>query len=327
MASLLGFTAAALTSIAVVAQTAASTDQDFTALLKAGKRAEAEALARDRVAKSAQDDVALWYLARLSANDAKKREALIPSVEKCVKDLPQSARCASALGSLYGSAAMLAGITGGLKYAGSIKELLQKAVVLDPKSYDMRRDLIQFYLQAPGIAGGSVRKAIENATEFAKHDAVRGQLLRAEIHVYEKEFAKAESLVAGLNAGADTALAEQLFGAMNSIGFAMVANNEAAKARTLFERQIAAQPKSASAQFGLGRALLELKQVDAAITAMEKARELDANTVVQYRLGIAYQTKGERAKATQLLQQFLALQSQGRAADDARKRIEEMKKG
>lgn len=317
-------TAALLTCLGAHAQSA---DADFTPLLKAGKRVDAETLARERVTKNPGDDVAFWYLARLGSNDPAKRDALIPQVEKCVKDLPRSARCASALGSLYGAAAMSAGITGGLKYAGSIKDLMLKAVELDPKNYDMRRDLGQFYLQAPGIAGGSVRKAIENAADFAKLDAARGGLLRAEVHVYEKEYAKAEALVSAIKPGADAALADQLASAIASIGFAMASNNEAALAQKLFERQIAAAPANATAHFGLGRALLEQKNIDAAIASMEHALKLDPTITAQYRLGVAYQAKGDRAKATQLFQQFLKIQPTGRASDDAKKRIEDMKKG
>lgn len=49
-----------------------------------------------------------------------------------------------------------------------MKSAWEKAVQLDPKTVDARESLIQYYLQAPAIAGGSVDKAIEMATEIKK---------------------------------------------------------------------------------------------------------------------------------------------------------------
>ena len=312
-------------SMLVIPAFATSTDAEFNVLAKARKLAELESLAREKLAKNTKDDVALWYLSRFVAGDAKKREELIPRAEQCIKDLPQSARCHSALGSMYGAAAMSAGITAGLKYAGNIKEMFQKAVELDPKHFDMRRDLNQFYLQAPGLAGGSVRKAIQNSTDFAKVDPARAQLLRAEVHIYEKEFDKAEAVISNIKPGSDSDLADSLRGTTSSLGFAMINANEAAKAQKLFERQITADATNANAHFGLGRSLLEQKQVDAAISSMERALQIDPKLTAHYRLGIAYQTKGDKPKAAAMYKQFLTYSTQGRAADDARKRLDEMK--
>lgn len=306
---------------------AQSTDAEFSALSKARKSVEMESLARDRISKNANDDIALWYLGRVVAGDAKKRDELIPRAEQCIKDLPQSARCHNLLGSLYGAAAMSAGVTAGIKYASRIKEMFVKAVELDPRHYPMRRDLNQFYLQAPGIAGGSVRKAIDNSNDFAKVDASRSQLLRADVHIYEKEYAKAEAILSALKSAGDSDLAEAIQAATTNLGLAMVNNGSPDKAQTLFERQIAVNPGNAAAHFGLGRALLEQKALDSAILSMERALQIDPKLTGHYRLGIAYQRKGDKAKARAAFEQFLAYSSQGRAADDARKRLDELRAG
>lgn len=305
---------------------AQSTDADFTALIKASNRAGAEALARERFTKNAKDDIAIWYASRLGASDAKKRDELIQRAEQCIQDLPQSARCHSALGTLYGTMAMSGGMTAGLKYAGKIKDMMQKAVTLEPKNFDMRRDLNQYYLQAPGIVGGSVRKAIENSVDFGKIDSLRGQLLRAEIHTYEKEFGKAESLLRAMMPGNDADLAETQLTALANLGFSMVNNDKGLEAQKLFEQLLASRPMQASLHFGLGRALLVQKNHDAAITAMERALQLDPKITAHYRLGMAYQAKGDNAKAIAAYQQFLSYTKTGRAADDANKRLEELKK-
>jgi tetratricopeptide (TPR) repeat protein len=289
---------------------AASSESDFSVLAKARKSAEIETLARARLSSDSKDDIALWYLGRFIASD-----------------LPQSAHCHNLLGTLYGAAALSAGITAGIKYASRIKEMFLRAVELQPKHFDMRRDLNQFYLQAPGIAGGSVRKAVQNSAEYAAIDPARGQLLRAEVHVYEKEFDRAEALVGGIKVGGDADLADAVRSATSNIGFALINADAAPKAEKLFAKQIAASPSYATAHFGLGRALLEQKQADAAIASMERALQLEPSLTAHYRLGIAYQQKGDKAKAAAMYRQFLTYSSQGRAADDARERLDQLKSG
>jgi tetratricopeptide (TPR) repeat protein len=306
---------------------AESTDADFSTLLKARNRDAAEALARERMAKNAKDDIALWYAARLGSANAQKRDELIPRAEQCIKDLPESARCHSALGSLYGSLAMSGGMSAGLKYAGKIKDLMLRAVQLAPTNYDMRRDLNQFYLQAPGIVGGSVRKAIENSNDFGKFDATRGQLLRAEVHIYEKEFSAAESLLRGIKTTNNAEMADIVFSALTNLGFALLNNKKVVEAQKLFEQHIASHPNDAASHFGLGRALLEQKNYDAAITSIERALQIDPKQTVHYRLGMAYEGRGDKARAIAAYQKFLSYNKTGRAAEDAIKRMEALKKG
>jgi tetratricopeptide (TPR) repeat protein len=305
----------------------ANSEADFKALIKERKFAEAEALAQQRVAKDSKDDTAWWYLSRFGAGDEKKREALIPKLEKCIADLPMSAKCHHALGSVYGAAAQSAGMVNGIKYAGRIKDMFAKAVELDPANYDSRRDLNMFYLQAPGIVGGSVRKAFANADAHAKLNPAQGAILRAEAHAYDKEFEQAEKLLAGIKpvAGDDTTpglLAQAWFG----VGVAMISDKKAPAAVALFERRVAAEPMNAVLHAGLGRAQLETGAAEAAIASYEKALALDKSLNVHYRLGIAYQTKGDKAKALAALQQFMGTNPSGRAADDAKSRIEVLKK-
>jgi tetratricopeptide (TPR) repeat protein len=222
--------------------------------------------------------------------------------------------------------AMSGGMTGGMKYVGKIKEALQKSVELAPTNYDMRRDLVQFYLQAPGIAGGSVRRATENAEAFSKIDPFRGQLLMADVLAYDKKFERAEATLHALKP-ADTEQADMLSASQASLGFSMINNEQLARAQALFERLVGQRATNAMAHFGLGRALLEQKQVDAAISAMERALQIDPKINAHYRLGIAYQTRGDKSKAISLFNQFLSYATSGRAAEDARKRLEELKRG
>lgn len=298
-----------------------SADAEFDTLRRAGKSAELESLARGKLAKNAKDDVALWHLALAVADDANKRDELIALAERCIQDMPRSARCHNALGNLYGVVASSQGMAAGLKYAGRVKEHYATAAEIDPKQFAFRRDLNQFYLFAPRLMGGGVGKAIRGAEDFAKFDVARGQVLRAEAHTHEEEFDEAEALLTAIRPGTDLALAEAVQEATSALGLALIDDGQPARARKVFERQVAADPRYGFAHFGLGRALLEQKELDGAIAALERALQLDPKSRAHYRLGIAYQGKGDPAKALAMFRHFLSYSPQGRAADDARKRI------
>ena len=304
---------------------AQSTEADFAPLIKEQKIADIEKLAGERIRLNEKDDVAIWYLASVVGNDAVKRETVIAKAEACIKAAPESAKCHHALGRLYSGAALSSGLINGVKYASRIKEEFAKTVALEPANFSARRDLIQFYLQAPGLAGGSVQKAIENSDAHGKIDARQGQLLRADVYIYEKEFAKAEALLAAIKPTGDDVMIRAIPQAWVGLGFAMINDKQSAKAQILFERLLAADMNNALMHFGLGRAQLENNAVDAAITSLERALKIDSKLNAHYRLGIAYQTKGDKPKAIASLQKFLTYAATGKTADDARQRINAMK--
>lgn len=311
----------AVSLAAVSVAQAQSTDAEFAALLRADKVKEAEQLARQRLSANPKDEVALWTLGRLTGSEAAARKEMLAKAEACVAERPQSARCHNLIGSLLGIQAQGGGMSEGLKLIGRIKEGLIKGAELDPSHYAIRRDLVQFYLQAPGIAGGSVRKAREQAEEFAKKDPARGALLSAEVLIYDKEFPKAEAVLAGVKPGTDADLADSLRATRSNLGFGLLQDEKADAARKQFEAVIAADPTHANAHLGLGRALLALDQAAAAVSVLERGLQLNPKLRAHYRLGMAYEKVGDKAKAIAAFKQFLGYQSEGKAADDARKRV------
>lgn len=68
-----------------------------------------------------------------------------------------------------------------LPYAFKIKKGFVKAVELDPENMDARRDLIQFYIEAPRLVGGSTEKAREVLKPIAELDPIEGMNVEAKI--------------------------------------------------------------------------------------------------------------------------------------------------
>jgi len=50
-----------------------------------------------------------------------------------------------------------------------------EAVRLDPDELDARSGLVQFYTLAPAMFGGSLEKALQEATEIGRRNAARGR--------------------------------------------------------------------------------------------------------------------------------------------------------
>lgn len=306
----------------------ASTDDQLGAMMKKREYGQVDRLARERLRTNASDEQAYNYLAMAAlSGDPSMREDAIPMIKACTEKLPKSGRCHHRLGQLYGVAAMSGGLMAAMKYGSQIKDLFMKAVELEPANFEARRDLTQFYLQAPGIVGGSVKKAEEQVAAHAKINPQQARLLDLDVRIFQKEWDAAEQLLASLG-GHDDASRAAARPAMANLGFALINANQAERARKHFEKSIAQQSDYAPFHFGLGRALFEAKQIDAAIVSLERSTELDPAIGAQYRLGIAYQLKGDKPRAISNLEAFLNVKPPrtGKAADDARQRLEALKR-
>jgi tetratricopeptide (TPR) repeat protein len=86
------------------------------------------------------------------------------------------------------------GMFGKMSAADDGKAAFDEAVRLDSTHVKARLGLIQFYVNAPGIAGGSYAKAKEQARAIADLPGfkIRGLLSLAGVHVAEEEWADAE---------------------------------------------------------------------------------------------------------------------------------------
>jgi tetratricopeptide (TPR) repeat protein len=73
-----------------------------------------------------------------------------------------------------------------------VKSEFERAVALDPKMVDARMGLVDFYSIAPGIMGGSIDKAKEQAAEISKLNPLRGHFALARVAERQKDLATAE---------------------------------------------------------------------------------------------------------------------------------------
>ena len=103
---------------------------------------------------------------------------------------PQNSLYELWLGRIYGEKADRAGFVSAAGLARKVRTAFVRAVELDPKSWEARTDLAEFYLEAPGIVGGGKDKA------QAQADALRA-LNPAMAHWIEARLAEKNQDAAG----------------------------------------------------------------------------------------------------------------------------------
>ena len=134
---------------------------------------------------------ARYYLGRI-AFSRKEYDDAADFFEEATEANDKVADYFSWLGNTYGTIAGDANpIRQGL-LAPKMKSAWEKAIALDSKNLDARTSLIQYYLQAPGIMGGSVEKAKEVAKQILILKPAEGHLQIGNIYMHEKKTMEAE---------------------------------------------------------------------------------------------------------------------------------------
>ncbi|NND63968.1 MAG: tetratricopeptide repeat protein [Flavobacteriaceae bacterium] len=126
------------------------------------------------------------------AGYAKDWDTAISYYEPLVEKDPNNANYHFKLGGSLGMKALSISRIRALSYVGDIKKHFEKAAKLDPNHIETRWALVEYYIQLPGIIGGSERKAIKYANELGKISAVDGYLANGYVAEYSKRPEDAE---------------------------------------------------------------------------------------------------------------------------------------
>jgi cytochrome c-type biogenesis protein CcmH/NrfG len=137
------------------------------------------------------DARAACYLGRIAmrADDAKQATEWFEAATRLEPDNPDYHLW---LGRADGARARESSKLSQIGLAKKIRAQFERASTLDPENLEARSSLIDYYLQAPGMLGGSVDKARQQAAEIRKRDAYRGALADARIAEDQKDLAGAE---------------------------------------------------------------------------------------------------------------------------------------
>jgi len=164
-------------------------------LISKGHYKQARVLLEKRLAANANDADAMAQMAMVKL-EFRDVEPAIKLAEKAVSLKPNDAKTHEALADCYGQKAEGdVGMFEGLRLAKAFRREAEATLAIDPKNYEAMHSLMQFFLEAPGIAGGSTSKANEMAEKISAVNLSRGFLAKAEIATHEKQYDQVLSLV------------------------------------------------------------------------------------------------------------------------------------
>lgn len=182
LASLLLLSAS--TTLAVVDDTKLKSATDLFTQRKLAEAQQAfEALAQTDPSQPELQFYLGWIA--LQKDDADKA---IGYLERATLAAPREGRYQLRLGDAYGRAAQKASVFSQLGLAKKCKTAYEKAVELDGRNVEARQALMNFYLQAPGFAGGSTEKAQTLAEETKQFDPPRGRQMLASVYSAQKKY-------------------------------------------------------------------------------------------------------------------------------------------
>ncbi len=261
------------------------------ALFAASDKAQEAEVAYEKIAAAdpacaeAQNYLAQLALRRDDADQARAH------AEKAAALAPDNADIQNTLGDAYGRSAQKAGIFSQLGLAKKSLAAYQRAVALEPNNVDYHQDLLEYYREAPGIAGGGMDKALVEAAAIKKLDAQRGHLAFGTLYTADKKF--------------DQALAE-------------------------FDAALKTAPDDYDALYQVGKLGAQSGQhLDRGLAALQRCFELTppatpdtpSHAAVQWRMGNIFEKKNDLVHARTAYEAALQIDPQLTQAAEALKRL------
>jgi tetratricopeptide (TPR) repeat protein len=255
-----------------------------------------------------------YYLARVYFRNNELDDAE-EYLEKALKAYPQ-AETYNLAGGIYGTQAGQASIFSKLGYAKKSKKYLQKAYDADPTNVAYISGLIQFNIQAPGIAGGDMDAVESLLKQMEKYNKKQAIILRIQYLIEEED---EETALRYLDE--EISKNPSNVGLVYSKGFLFQSMEENDKAVIQYNKAIAQETKNESdikahydALYQLGRLasiekkwLEEGKQAFVEFIKHEKIAGTPPKSWANYRLGLIYKALKQNKLAQQSFNASLAL--------------------
>ena len=263
---------------------------------------------------------AQFYLGRI-AFAKKEYDDAADYFEEATEASDKEAEYFTWLGDTYGTIAGDANVITQGMLAPKMKNAWEKAITLDPKNLGSRLSLIQYYLQAPGIMGGSVEKAKDVAAQVSKINPAEGHRQLGNIYMKEKNTNEAEKqfiLMAKVDPTYVSGLANFYTG-----------QKQYDKAFQLFEEAIQKNPNDFVSIYQYGRTCAVSGQ------RLEKGEEYLKKYLTSYspksnepshaganmRLGQIYEKKGNKKEAKRLYELAVKADSNLKDAKEGLERV------
>lgn len=301
---------------------AGSKSEEGIQLFEARKFDEARSSLEAAVREDPQDARAANYLGRVYL-EAGNSDRAVEWMGRSVALEPTNAEYHLWLGRAYGNQAMQASVLKQPSLARKVKKEFEEASRLDPDNLEARFGLIEFYLRAPGILGGSPKKADEQAEEIRRRDFLQGHRARGRIAEHRKDFDRALAQY-------DAAAREfpEKTEPFYWIGALLVRENDYAKAFEVYEKLLEENPSEMKACYQIGHiAFLSGQRLERGKECLtlylqhEPRPDEPSLASAHYRLGLLYEKSGNRDLARREYSAALDLEP---ALPDARQALKKV---
>ena len=277
------------------------------AMLRHGDPRSAELVASLASARPADPRVGVLKVRLLMLQ--KQGEQAVKAAEALVAAAPGDAAAHLWLGMAYGNRIGSVGMFAKASMAPKIRAAFERAVELDPALHQASLALVEYYLQAPSIVGGSVPKAEALAKALRARDVAFGEFALARLAMQDGNAAEARKHVLAAYAARPSEAQFRM-----AAGLLHQDAHEWDQAFATFEAWTRDEPESASAWYQVGRtAVLSEQRLDAGIAAFRRVLALHeqpgapGHQHAWWRMGQALALQGDRAQARQAFERALAL--------------------
>lgn len=263
---------------------------------------------------------AYYRLGVENLHDPSNADRAIDHLEKAVELDEGNAEYHFMLAEAYMANFQYAGLVRMPFLAPKVKSQLELAVKHDPGSTVYREALVNYYVYAPAILGGSYQKAHEQSEEISKIDPYVGMLAHAGVYAEEGEGDKAVNLYKKAIYSRPGS-----WQAYHHFGSHYLGIGEVDAAILMFQKYVEVAPDQAESYYQLGRAYQQKRKYQETIVAFQKALEKDPSRApLVFRMGQLYEFMGNKILAREQYQRYLSMVPSGRAADDARVKVREL---
>lgn len=244
--------------------------------------------------------------------DSSKWDDAVQAFEKAVKADDKNAEYHLWLARGLGEIAQRANVFRQAYLAKRVKSEFEKTVQLDPSSIGGHDGLRTFYAEAPGVMGGSMAKAREEAEAIARVNPMRGHFARAANFNKEKDTVAYERELRA----AVTEFPDSLTATATLVNW-LVGKKREPEAFAAIDKYVARRPGDILGAWWIGRtAAITGKELDRGEQALKKVlasyetdttAKLLAPASVHFRMGDIHAKKGDKARARAEYEEALKL--------------------
>ena len=283
-----------------------------------GQFKQAELALKAYTQKHPNNPEGFFYLGRVYLQERKADQA-IEALKKACELNNKHSECYHQLGEAYIAKLQQVSWIKKLPYSNRALSALQKSVALNPGNLDARVSLAEFYMNAPGIAGGSMKKAFAQAEVISKQNRQRGILLKADIYVKDERYKEAEAAYQEA-----VTLTPRDASVIFRLGLFYQVSAQYSKAFETFEKTLALNPEHKPTLYQLGKTCVLWKQnLDRGLetlglyTQQPAPRNYISHASAYWRIGMLYELKGDPITARASYETALRLNPDHKPAKEA----------